>query len=386
MNSYFADFHIHIGRTKSGRPVKITASPKMDLVNVLETAAVVKGLDMIGIIDAHVPEIQHELTGLLRAGTLSEQENTLYYKKTAVIPGVEVELLSPATNAPVHVLCYMPGLTEMKEFSTWLNTSMKNPSLSTQRVVLDPVLLQEKVKEHSGIFIPAHVFTPFKSTYGKGVRRSLSEIFRPDLIDAVELGLSQDTVTADTVAELRNYPFLSNSDAHSAEKIAREYQKMAMERPSFQEWKLALREQDGRGITANFGLNPKLGKYYRTVCRECGRREDPVRIRCVDCGGNIVKGVYERTLELAHISRSKEQRSRPPYIYQVPLDMIPGIGPASLRKLRERIGPDMEVLHHASYEQLQEAVNSAAAKKIVAVRNGIAEIMEGGGGTYGKLR
>ncbi len=215
MNSYFADFHIHIGRTGSGRPVKITASPKMDLACVLETAAVVKGLDMIGIIDAHVPEIQQELAGLLHAGILTEQERTLFYKKTAVIPGVEVELLSPETNAPVHVLCYMPGLAEMKEFSSWLNTKMKNPTLSTQRVALDPVVLQEKVKEHAGVFIPAHVFTPFKSTYGKGVTRSLSEIFRPDLIDAIELGLSQDTATADAVAELQSYPFVTNSDAHS---------------------------------------------------------------------------------------------------------------------------------------------------------------------------
>ncbi len=161
---------------------------------------------------------------------------------------------------------------------------------------------------------------------------------------------------------------------------------MTMERPFFQEWKLALEEQGGRAITANFGMNPKLGKYYRTVCRECGRKEDPARSRCVTCGGGVVKGVYERTKELSGIPGSEQKRSRPPYIYQVPLDMIPGIGPASLRKLREVIGTDMDVLHHTSYEQLLEAVNAAAANKIMAVRNGEADIAEGGGGTYGRLR
>ena len=39
--------------------------------------------------------------------------------------------------------------------------------------------LQKKVKELDGIFIPAHVFTPFKSLYGKGVNKSLIEVFDP---------------------------------------------------------------------------------------------------------------------------------------------------------------------------------------------------------------
>lgn len=74
------------------------------------------------------------------------------------------------------------------------------------------------MKAFEGLFIPAHVFTPFKSLYGKGVKTSLLEVFNPDLIDGVELGLSSDTSMADTIHELQPYTFLTNSDAHSLEK------------------------------------------------------------------------------------------------------------------------------------------------------------------------
>src|SRR5699024_10601815 len=111
-----------------------------------------------------------------------------------------------------------------------------NITLSSQRYYGSANELQYKVKELSGLFIIAHVFTPFKSLYGKGVRTSLKEVFDPDLIDAIELGLSSDTSMADQIAELHDYTFVSNSDAHSLAKIAREYQEIIMEEPTFKEF------------------------------------------------------------------------------------------------------------------------------------------------------
>src|SRR5690625_7998154 len=99
---------------------------------------------------------------------------------------------------------------------------MKNITLSSQRYYGTAKELQHKVKELAGIFIPAHVFTPFKSLYGKGVRSSLQEILDPDLIDGVELGLSADTEMADQIDELHDYTFLENSEVHSHPILARE--------------------------------------------------------------------------------------------------------------------------------------------------------------------
>ena len=55
---------------------------------------------------------------------------------------------------------------------------------------------QKKVQDMGGLFIPAHIFTPHKSLYGKGVKSSLTEVFDPSMIDAVELGLSCDTAVS----------------------------------------------------------------------------------------------------------------------------------------------------------------------------------------------
>ena len=144
---------------------------------------------------------------------------------------------------------------------------MTNISLSSQRYYGSAKELQYKVKELGGIFIPAHVFTPFKSVYGKGVAKSLNEVLEPELIDGIELGLSADTDMADQISELHKYTFVTNSDAHSLAKIGREYQKMLMETPSFKEFYYVLHQKEGRKVTVNYGMNPKLGKYHLTVCQ-----------------------------------------------------------------------------------------------------------------------
>ena len=45
---------------------------------------------------------------------------------------------------------------------------------------------------------------------------------------------------ADGIVELHSYSFLSNSDAHSLGKIAREYQAIEMKEPTFSELEKAL--------------------------------------------------------------------------------------------------------------------------------------------------
>src|SRR5699024_11314669 len=104
--------------------------------------------------------------------------------------------------------------------------------LSSQRYYGTAKELQHKVRELNGLFIPAHVFTPFKSVYGKGVQKSLTEVLNPELIDGIELGLSSDSEMADQISELHGYSFVTNSDAHSHAKLVREWQKERMMTPS----------------------------------------------------------------------------------------------------------------------------------------------------------
>ncbi|WP_423407294.1 endonuclease Q family protein [Heyndrickxia sp. MSNUG] len=385
MSDYFVDLHIHIGRTKSGRAVKITGAKTLTFSNIISHARDHKGLNMIGIIDSHSPEVLGEMEELLAAGELLEHpDGGLMYGGMSIIPGSELEINDEDTHGPIHVLCYFPYLKTMREFSEWLSLHLKNIHLSSQRVYISGRELQKKVKSLGGIFIPAHVFTPFKSLYGKGVKQSLSEVFEPELIDGIELGLSADTMMADQLSELHRYSFLTNSDAHSLAKIAREYQKIEMDQPSFRELQLALKQEGGRRIKANYGLDPQLGKYHRTVCAECFTHIHSDEEACSQCGSfKKVKGVADRIAELK--TEEVFKGYRPLYIHQVPLDFIPGLGPKMLESLLDHFGTEMSILHSVPFDSLKEVIPEKTAAIIDKARSGQLAFKAGGGGKYGKI-
>jgi uncharacterized protein (TIGR00375 family) len=385
MFDYYVDLHIHIGRTKSGRAVKITGAKSLTFSNIISHARDHKGLNMIGIIDSHSPEVLGEMEELLAAGELMEHpDGGLMYGGMSIIPGSELEINDEDTHGPIHVLCYFPYLESMRSFSEWLSMHLKNIHLSSQRVYISGRELQKKVKSLGGIFIPAHVFTPFKSLYGKGVKQSLSEVFDPEMIDGIELGLSADTMMADQLSELHKYSFVTNSDAHSLAKIAREYQKIEMGQPSFRELQLALKHEGGRRIKANYGLDPQLGKYHRTVCAECFTHTHSFEEACCQCGSiKKVKGVADRIAELKSMEVFKGYR--PQYIHQVPLEFIPGLGPKMLEKLLDHFGTEMAILHSVPFESLKEVIPEKTAAIIDKARSGQLAFKAGGGGKYGKI-
>lgn len=385
LKPYFADMHIHIGRDIYNHPVKITAAKNLTLTNVLRESSRRKGIHMIGVIDSQAPAVQQEIKQLIEAGDAYElQEGGIRFEQVTLLLGSEIEVYDDRCQGPLHVLCYFPTLDKIEAFSEWLTTKMKNITLSSQRYYGTAKELQYKVKELSGIFIPAHIFTPFKSLYGKGVKSSLKEILDPDLIDGVELGLSSDTQMADQIKELHDYTFVSNSDAHSLPKIAREYQEILMKEPSFQEFYYALHQVKGRSIQRNFGMNPQLGKYHTTVCVNCMKALSPKDKKCFNCGSNkIVKGVFDRIQELANVQ--DEEKERPPYIYQVPLEYLPKLGPKTFEKLINAFHTEMNVIHHVPYDELVEVVSEKLADYIICNREGKMTIKAGGGGKYGKI-
>ena len=214
------------------------------------------------------------------------------------------------------------------------------------------------------------------------LKKVCPRFFDPHLIDAIELGLSSDTKMADQISELHAYPFLTNSDAHSLEKIAREYQILRLKEPSFKELQKALQTKEGRGITANYGLNPLLGKYFNTICANCSVAS-PTH-SCIACGSTkFIKGVSDRLTELASPNKNKKQR--PPYHHQIPLEFIPKLGKKTLEKLRDHFGTDMNIIHHVTKEQLNEVVSAKVSSSLVAARQGTLSIKAGGGGVYGKI-
>jgi uncharacterized protein (TIGR00375 family) len=385
--SIYADLHIHIGRTQSGLPVKIAAARDMTFAQIIREAYERKGIQMIGIIDAHSPPVQAEIAQGLQSGIYREHAGGgIMYQGTTCILGAEIEVREPGMG-PAHVLVYFPTLSLISQFTAWLSLHMKNVQLSTQRLHAPVGVLQAKVMELGGIFIPAHVFTPFKGVYGS-VSARMAHLFDLAAITGVELGLSADSRLADQIAELGPFSFVTNSDAHSLAKIGREYNELWLKEASFQELKWALTRQAGRKITANYGLDPRLGKYYRTRCLQCGERW-PTGVtsqRCPHCGGERqVRGVWDRIQEIAD-QKMNHPLHRAPYVYQVPLPFMPKLGQKTLDKLLAAFGTEMNVLHQVSLEEIARVANEEIAHYIGLARAQRLEVEEGGGGIYGKVK
>ena len=394
MYEVFADLHVHIGRSENGKPIKITAARSLNFANIAKECAERKGINIVGIIDCASPYVIEDIENFLKTGEAYELEDggIIYKDKVCILLGSEVETSEKGRNGnsgSAHNLCFFPHLSDIKKFSKEMSTHIKNITLSTQRSNVSGYELIDIVEKYNGILIPAHIFTPFKSYYGNCTDR-LENIFKEKYakIFAVELGLSSDTYLADMISELETKTFVTNSDAHSLPKIAREYNKMLVEDISFKEVVKALKNEDGRKILANYGLDPKLGKYHRTHCDNCDstiETKEPVSV-CPECGSNKVTfGVFDRIELIKDKETTKSPESRPPYIYQIPLSFIPGVGGKTIEKLLETFETEMNILHKLSEDDIEAVVGKKVAHSIENAREGKVKVEAGGGGNYGKI-
>lgn len=389
MDAYYVDLHIHIGRTEKGQAVKISAANNLTFFNIAHEAAVRKGMEMIGIIDCHSPSVQDDIMTYLDRGEMEELEGGgIRYRDTTIVLGSEIEVRDPGMGA-AHLLAYLPDLATMQGFTQWMKRHMKNAELSSQRIYVPARDLQEEVLGRGGILIPAHIFTPHKGVYGSATTR-MENLLDLEGIAAVELGLSADSDMAGLISELDPFTFITNSDAHSLAKIGREYNKMNLEAPTYTELVKALFRQEGRGVAANYGLNPRLGKYHRTYCSLCETVLDEKNgtvERCGDCGSSkIVRGVMDRILALADRKEPYLPPYRPPYHFQVPLEFIPGLGPKKLEQLLLHFGTEMNVLHRTTQEELERVVGQDIAAYLIGARENTLTLEVGGGGRYGKVK
>jgi PHP family Zn ribbon phosphoesterase len=466
-----ADLHVHVGRAAGG-PVKITASPRLTPAAALEESSDRKGLDAVAVVDAHSPRVLADLDRLVRSGELEPLPGGGLRRSgerpLLLLPASEVEVVEHGLG-PVHYLCYLPDLDTALGFSGFLSGRVTNVALGSPRARSSGEELARWVGREGGFLVPAHVFTPHKGYFGQGGRdlsRHLSDRAL-EAIPAVELGLSADTAMAEAVPSLGPFTFLSNSDAHSPETIAREHNALMVGEPrpagpaagegsnppgemDFQTLFSAVR--DGR-VAANYGLDPRLGKYHRAFCPRCGFRADLAegarpseraqagaaadgrpgagpggrpgagpdarpgadavgaanrRGVCPACGAReFVGGVFDRVLQLSGGGAVREapgaepgatreeggrtgrpRRARPPYVHQIPLRYVPGVGPAVVRRLIAAFGTELRVLHEVEEEDLASVVGPRLAARLAAARRGTAalDIVPGAGGRYGRVR
>ena len=394
MEEVFADLHVNTGRSENGKPIKITAARSLNFANIAKECADRKGINIVGIIDCASPYVIEDIENFLKTGEAYEIEDggIIYKDKVCILLGSEVETSEVGRNGKcgaAHNVCFFPHLSDIKGFSKEMSRHIHNITLSTQRSDVSGYELIDIVEKYNGILIPAHCFTPFKSYYGNCVDR-MKDIFKEKFnkIFSIELGLSADTYLADMITELEDKTFVTNSDAHSLPKIAREYNKMLVNDISFKEVVKALKGEDGRKVLCNYGLDPKLGKYHRTFCDSCNQvieTKEPVAV-CPFCGSDKVTfGVFDRIELIKDKEKSKSPANRPPYVYQVPLTFIPGVGNKTIDRLLDSFGTEMTILHKLSKDDIEAVVGEKVANEIIASREGKMKIHAGGGGVYGKV-
>ncbi len=392
--AFRADLHVHLGRTSSGRPVKIGASKFLTLEGSLD-AALRKGIQLLGIVD-FVPEIIEEALEHLSSGKCVESAGggLLYRCGVLVVPGLEMEI-RPEGRRPAHFVALFPDMGGIRHMSTWVGARQQNPHLSSQvlRATAEDALSASL--EYGGTFWPAHSFTPHKGFYG-GCAGSYHDVFSHGAaFTALELGLSADTEMADMLAEARSALLITASDCHGPETLAREFL-LVQGQVSFEGiWSAARTGEAARWpVQANYGLEPRLGKYHRTACPECGwiaAGPAPAVGPCPVCGRtHLTTGVKDRIATLAKEQAPSShsharQPERPCYVYQVPLAFIPGVGPSLRARLRRAFGDESFVLHQATQDEIARVAGDRVAAYITAARSGNLVVSDGGGGQYGRV-
>ena len=206
----------------------------------------------------------------------------------------------------VHTLVLLPSLQAGDKLSQRLGRLGNVTSDGRPILGLDAKHVLEVVLEidADSLVIPAHIWTPWFSVLGsKSGFDSLDECYE-DLvghIHALETGLSSDPPMNWRLSSLDRFALVSNSDAHSPQKIGREANLFDIEL-SYPALATALKTK--AGFTGTLEFFPDEGKYHLDGHRKCDQRLEPAdskkfQGRCPVCGKPLTLGVLHRVLDLA---------------------------------------------------------------------------------------
>ncbi len=371
-----ADFHVHSCFSM--------ASSKDMLIKNMAPKSKLKGLGLLGTGDAFHPE----WLDIIEETTTYSGDGIYSFEGMDFVLTTEVE-----AKHRIHHLIIIPDIDIARELSDKLPS--KNKEIDGRpKTRYDGAELFDLVKEHDCLIGPAHAFTPWTGMYK--YYDSIYDCYdkKPDF---VELGLSADTFMADTIGELKDFPFLTNSDAHSPwpHRLGREFNQVELKDISYSSIKHAIKHKE---IKANYGLIPNLGKYHMTACTKCYKLIDPIiakenKMKC-SCGGTIKKGVDFRISEIADFKEPKHPDFRPKYVHLMPLAELiatlydKGVTTKTVQskwqKLIDNFGTEIDVLINVDLKDI-EKVDSNIASVIESFRNNSIDVVPGGGGKYGEI-
>ena len=408
---FVADVHLHSRHSRA-------TSKELNPENLHKWSAL-KGVDVVGTADFTHPEWLAELKE-----KLVPAEEGLYRLRGDLLEAVEEEL--PATcrgevrfllsveissiykrhgrTRKVHNVVILPDFDAADRFNLRLGRIGNLKSDGRPILGLDSRDLLEICLEvcPEVLFIPAHIWTPHFAVLGASSGfDSMEECFDDLLphIHAVETGLSSDPPMNGRLSQLDRFAVVSNSDAHSPRKLAREATCFDTEL-SYRGMLEALRDRDPGRFTGTIEFYPEEGKYHYDGHRKCGVCWKPQQTiaaggLCPECGRRLTVGVLHRVEKLADRGEGEAAPERR-FEYLIPLEEVIGsalgVGPNSKKVQRiyhalvESLGPELDVLRTADTAKIaQSSGQPLVAEGVRRMRNGKVRIAPGYDGEYGRI-
>ena len=410
---FYADFHIH-------SHFSLATSTQL-VPEHIDRWGRIKGLRVVGTGDFTHPgwldELKEKLEpaepGLFRLrpdfknrgdwGVAETPENSVRFLLTAEISSIYKK---SGKVRKVHNVLFAPDFTTAEKIQRTLQ-SLEFNIVSDGRPILgmdSRDLLELSLGASADVFfVPAHIWTPWFSAMGeKSGFDSIQECYA-DLaghIHAVETGLSSDPPMNRMVSSLDPYVLISNSDAHSPEKLGREANGFDTEL-SYSAITTALKNPAGGGFIGTLEFFPQEGKYHHDGHRKCGISWEPEETLrhggiCPKCGRRVTVGVLHRVHQLADRKQTDAMTGRVSFHSMIPLieilSEIHGSGRTSkpvvadYAALVRKMGSEIAILLEYPVDEVKRAGGELVAEAVHRMRAGEVHIEAGYDGEYGKIR
>ncbi|RLG19769.1 DNA helicase UvrD [Candidatus Micrarchaeota archaeon] len=394
---FIADLHLH---SKYAR----ATSPRMDLQGMAEGAKL-KGIDVLATADFTHPLWFKELKNKLKK---SEDGSGLYtYRDVRFVVGTEVSNIFSAGGKvrKIHTVLLIPSLEIAEQINDVLGKK-GNLKADGRPTFGMPVLeLVELVMGFSreNVVIPAHVWTPWFSLFGSmSGFDSVEECFGDQArhIFALETGLSSDPAMNWRLSALDKYALVSNSDAHSPQKMGREANVFDLQKINYKNMMNAIREKDQKRFLYTIEFFPEEGKYHydgHRACNVCFSPKESISHNniCPECGKRLTIGVMHRVEGLADRPEGAKPPGAIPYKSIVPLlELIAAatkraVNSVKVRdiysKLVPKLGNEFAVLLDVPMERIKNATIEPVANAIQKMREGKVRMKPGYDGVFGEL-
>ena len=395
---FIADFHIH---SKFSR-----ATSKEMEVETLARWAKKKGIALLGTGDFTHPTYFAELRSKLEPSgnglfRLKKGEQGVQYLLTTEVSNIYTQ---NGKGRRIHTLIFAPSFEVVEAIRSKLGNLGKLSSDGRPIFTFAAKELAKMVLDISPecLIIPAHAWTPWFSIFGANSGfDSVEECFEELSIHihAIETGLSSDPEMNWRLSALDSITLLSNSDAHSPNRLGREANVFdcALD---YREIAETIRKKDRKRLLFTVEFFPEEGKYHYDGHRECGVIFSPSQTKanrylCPSCGKKLTIGVMHRVEELADRQEGFIPKNAIPSLHLIPLEEIIAealdvrVGTkaveAEYERLVERGGSEFRILLDATPDELASFVPSHILDGIVRMRQGKVSIIPGHDGVYGKI-